>query len=253
MITDIYSSPLLKYPLTKDEKNKINNVWEFIDAFKGNTLNTTDYRINLIEIIRKKYDTKEFYELETIATKMFWNLRWLLFPLWIFPDMTINEYIQFVANKYENYIAIPNSLLLVEYDSYTNYYNMQCRTNATKTLERNYQRSSINKLIIVDKDNNIIYSKEAEGSSDVYARNYFNLLTLTILFERMLYEQIMRQPYLVRSMNIHIPEAYYQMDYGFPNLNTMVFDFGNKEHKLNRIKKMFYSKHNDSYWFKLIT
>ena len=62
----------------------------------------------------------------------------------------------------------------------------------------------------------------------------------------------MREPFLITKMNIHIPEAYYQMDYGFPNLNTMLYDIGDKEEKLNRIKKMYYSKYNDSYWFKVI-
>ena len=34
-----------------------------------------------------------------------------------------------------------------------------------------------NKLIVVDKVNNIIYTKDQEGSSPVLGKNYFNLLS----------------------------------------------------------------------------
>jgi len=251
MLDDIYKSPLLKYPLTKEEESQLKKVWEFINAFKSDMTDTSEYRKHLIEKIRKKYDVDQFYELEKIANKMFWNLRWILFPLWAFPDMTIHEYYAFIGSGYGNHDIIPYYLLLSKRISYTDYASMQSRLKTSQTRSKNFQRSSINKLIIVDKDNNLIYMKEAEGSSDAYSKNYFNLLTMVIFYNRTLYEQIMTEPFLVRSMDIHIPEIYYQLDYGFPNINSMIYDIG-KSRKIERIKKLYYSEHWDRYWFDVI-
>lgn len=124
MIDDIYSSPLLKYPLSKSEYNKIKDVWKFISIFKGDTMDTSVYRENLIKEMREKYKAKDFYDLETIATKLFWNLRWLLFPLWIYPDMTMEEYYVFVSTGYNKYNSIPYSLILANNTRFTDFNNM---------------------------------------------------------------------------------------------------------------------------------
>src|SRR5438132_788042 len=131
-IENIYTDPLLKYPLSSDENSEIDKVWDFLDIFTKPYIYLTDYRNHLIT---------------TIITK----------PL--------------------------------------------------------------------------------EGSSDIFCKNDFNLYTSTILFDRDLYETIMHDPENKSIMNIRIPQFYYQQDYGFPNLNFMVYSFGDKEDWINRINK----------------
>jgi hypothetical protein len=93
-----------------------------------------------------------------------------------------------------------------------------------------------------------------EGSSHIFTKNYFNLLSTMILFDRQLYEKVMRNPFYIVDHNIKLSDYYYQYDYPFPNLNYCIYSFGTKEDYLNRIKLMYYNDNNpkDKYWFKLI-
>jgi len=125
LITNIYNNNLLKYPLTIEQYNKLEKVWEFIKIFKRQYIFITDYRKNVIRKIRKYYNAEEFLEYETILNKLFWNLRWLLFPLWVNKKMTEKEYEQFIKNKYDNNKHIPYSLLLCNYNNYIDDKNLK--------------------------------------------------------------------------------------------------------------------------------
>ena len=81
----MYKDPLLKYPLTKIEYEMIDKVWDFLKEFNIGTMFVSDYRKKIIKTIRDKYTINDFQLYEGIAEKLFWNMRWILFPLFYFP------------------------------------------------------------------------------------------------------------------------------------------------------------------------
>lgn len=256
IIDDIYKSPLLKYPLTREEEDLVPEALNFLDIFKLQIKNIfiSDYRDRVIHIIKKKYTPDEFYKLEEVLNKLFWNLRWLIFPLWQDPMMTEDDYENFVKDNYYGYTELPYSLLLCKKQSYTNQDDLLKKIKDTKDYDLIFQsyRSFINKLIIVDTQNKFILTKPMEGSSHIFGKNYFNLYSMMILFNMSLYHEIMRRPYAIRNLPVQLSDYYYQYDYGFPNLNFCTYQFGTKKDRLERIKKMYYDETAGKHWFKLI-
>jgi len=280
-INNIYQDKILKYPLTDSEYNNINNVWDFVKIFGKKFISLSYFREYVIKKT-KKYTIEEFYLYESILNKMFWNLRWLSFPLWHgdaylsqndIPErikvsrrdnghsVSEEEYTNFVKNNYNNFTEIPNSLLLCKKEKYTDKNLKNKLYNNNVLMQDNYYRSFINKLIIIDKKNKLLISKPLEGSSEIFSKNYFNLLTITILLKKKLYEKIMKYPYSVKYQKFIrklLDSHYYQLDYGFPNLNYCVYTFGNKKDRMTRIKKMYYLyplkkiKKQARMWFELM-
>ena len=255
-VKSIYTNKILKHPLTNKEYKNINKVWDFILLFRNRYIYLKDYRNYILKVIKKRYTVHDFYLYETIANKLFWNLRWMVYPLYK-HHITKKEYIKVIKNNYGNKTHIPQSILFCKSQKYTDTKDLDDKLfNNDIYINSTYYNSFINKLIIVDKVKKKIISKKLEGSSGIFSKNYFNLLTMTILFNRKLYENVMKNPYklithrLIDKLldNTH----YYQMDYGFPNLNMCVYTFGTKEDRTNRIKKMYYSKNPEKYWKKLI-
>nr|QBK88803.1 MAG: hypothetical protein LCMiAC01_04850 [Mimivirus LCMiAC01] len=258
-INNIYQSKFLKYPLTDNEYKNINNVWKFLKIFKKKYLFLANYRKYVINNIRNTYTIDEFYMYESILNKIFWNLRWLVFPLVHNINLSESEYQKIIMNNYDNATSIPQSLLLCKFEKYKNDDDLENKLYSNDVYTSgNYYRSFINKLIIIDKKNKILISKPLEGSSNIFAKNYFNLLTITILFNKKLYKKIMTGPYLLRYrkfINKLFDGYYYQFDYGFPNLNYCVYTFGTKEDRINRIRKMYYNYHpnvQSRMWSRLI-
>jgi len=250
MNKNIYINNKLKYPLNLDEYNKLDTAWKLINIFNIPFIFITDYRFYLIKTIRKKYTIEEFYELESIINKLFWNLRWVIFPLFIKPKISKDDYDKFINNN--KFDEIPNNLLLCNKLKYENDDDLNKKLKNIN-LDSVYYRSFINKLVIVDRDIKTIYHKNMEGSSDIFKKNIFNLYTMTVLFDRNLYEKIMSNPYNAKHHKIELSNYYYQYDYGFPNMNYCVYGVGNDESKKDRIKKIYYNRLNDfEYWYKLI-
>lgn len=237
-----------KYPLTPEEEKILDNVWEFINVFKKPYIYITDYRNYLIKTLRKKYTIKVFHQYETVANKLFWNLRWVLAPLFQNPKLSHEEYKEKLLTQTE----IPFSLLKCEKIPYTNPEDLDKKLKNPDMLSDNYYRSFINKLIMVDQNNQIIYHKLMEGSSDILTHNSFNLATFTVFFDRELYERIMKEPYKIKNKHIEMSKYYYQYDYGFPNLNLCTYNFNSKEDQIYRIKKMYYENKTGKFWYKLI-
>ena len=253
MIKNIYNDNLLRYPLTNNEISKVNEVWKLIDIINKPYIYVTEYRKYLIKKIRKYYTVEKFYEYEFIINKLFWNLRWLIFPLFINENFTENEYYTFIKNNYGNNNEIPKSLSLCESVSYNNEDDLDKKLKSAHEYLDIYYRSFINKLIIVDRDDKKIYYKKMDGSSNIFAKNYFNVYCMMILFDRKLYEKIMKNPYVIKNKEIELSNYYYQYDYGFPNLNFCKYQIGSVQSKLDRIKKMYYNKFNDfEFWYKII-
>ena len=247
-IKNIYSDALLRYPLTSNEISKIDKVWEFSELFNKEFIFIADYRRYLIKKISSTYTLDEFYELESILNKLFWNIRWLLMPIWLNINIKEDDYIKELNN---NLVNLPNALTLCSCESYNDNLSDKLKTNSV--YESTYYRSFINKLIIVDTNNKVIYTKHMEGGSYIFGKNYFNLLTMYILKNRELYEKVVKNPLIIQESNFELPNHYYQYDYAFPNLNFCVYMFGDDKIRKERIKKMYYTDNKGKEWFKLIT
>jgi hypothetical protein len=250
----LYQDPILKYPLTEYEYSQLDKVWDFVSIFQKPYIFISDYRKQLIRTVRKKYTIEEFYLLESILNKMFWNLRWLLFPLWYKPNMDRVEYEDFLTAQpsYGDFETIPDTLLMCKKEKYEDENDLIDKLSNNSLFDSTYYRSFINKLIIIDKKDKIIYTKPIEGSSDIFSKNYFNLMTMTILFNKELYEKIMIDPYGVKDQQIEYSSYYYQYDYGFPNLNYCTYWFGTDDDRRDRIQKMYYiGEPLGRYWYKL--
>lgn len=252
-IINIYNDRILKYPLTCNECEYIDQAWNFLNVFKYNTLYLHQYRDYIINNIVNNYSIDDFVKYENIINKLYWNLRWLLFPLWHNPEITGNEYEQFIVHNYGNYDCIPNYILMYNQKNYSS-------SNELKEIIRNakmndmYYRSFINKLIMIDPEHHQINIKPMEGSSHIFHKNYFNTITSTILTNRELYENIMSEPYSLKAKihNIVLPSYYYEFDYPFPNLNQCVYCIGNDDYHKYRIQKMYYDSNAEHNWFKII-
>lgn len=251
MITMIYTDQLLKYPLTKKEFKKIEELWEFIRIFRKTYIFVSDYRRAVIRKVRQRYTAYEYYELEKILDKMFWNLRWLVYPLFMNEEITQKEYMRVIKNNYGRKKEIPELLLQCKRERYTNADDLERKMKLV--LTESYYRSFINKLVMINASKKEVSTKRMEGSSDIFEKNEFNLLTMTILFNRDVYERVMKNPLLIREEKIELPEHYTQQDYGFPNMNLCTYNFGSERQRMNRIEKMYYSINPKSqYWFRLI-
>jgi len=213
-----------------DSKLEIEKAWKLIKIFAKPYLNITDYRNYLIKKIPKKYTVEEFYICEKIIDKLFWDLRNKIKDIKDIKD--INEC---------------NSI------SYLNSADLDDKLYKIVEEIGTYYRSFINKLIIVDKSNKKIYYKKMDGSSIIFEKpSNFNLLTLSILFDRKLYEEIMSKPINKKELKqIELPQYYYQLDYCFPNINCCQYNVGTDEERMERIRKIYYTGSSD-YWYKLI-
>lgn len=199
-------------------------VWELLRIFSKPYVSLTVYRNYLIKKVSRKFTIDEFYECEKTIDEMFWDLR---------KKIDKNNY----SNK---------KCFIQTYD---NSEDLDNKIHGIIDDIGLFYRSFINKLIIVDKENRKIYYKKMNSSSYIFEKNQFDLLTLTILFNRRLYEGVMSNN--INIKDIELPQYYYQLDYCFPNVNCCKYNIGSKEDWINRISKMYYS--NDSKnWFKLI-
>lgn len=231
MNDNIYNNPIFKYPLSSNEINQLGAVWKFIKVFNKPFLYLTDYRNYLIKKINKMYTLEEFYLYESIANKLLWNLRYILLNQ--FNVKSMEEISKCKQIKYKNSSDLDEKIKRI--DSYLG----------------NYYRSFINKLIIVDQSNHIIHYKKMEGSSNIFQKNEFNLLSMYIFMNRKLYEKIIYDPNEYKKIMNELPEYYYQYDYAFPNINLCCYKIGIDDSRKYRIKKMYYDK-NPEIWVKII-
>lgn len=236
-LKNIYSDTNLAHSLTDAEHNKIDKVWDFIQLFNKEFVFITDYRRYVIKHVQQLYTLDEFYELEHIANKLFWNLRLLLQPLWLEGNTSKQ---------------LDNALTLCDCQHYTDQQDLNNKIKDNKIFNTVYYRSFINKLVIIDKEQQIIYTKKMEGASHIFSKNYFNLLTMYIFKNKDMYERIMKNISMIQEASFDIPTHYYQYDYAYPNLNFCVYTFGSVDDRKERIKQMYYTDTKGKQWFKLI-
>lgn len=236
-IFHIYKDKRLKYPLDDHEYSLIDRVWEFIKVFKRPFIYISDYRNYLIEKFHKKYTPDEFYILESIAEKLFWNLRW-------------EVYGYFMESNQDKIDVIPNDLLLCDVIEYDNEDDLDRKIKGIYMGNNVIYRSFINKIVMIDRDNKVIYHKKMEGSSNIFSQSSFNMCTLMTLFDRKNYEKTMKDPKRIKN-DQNKCHHYYQLDYGFPNLNYCAYRLWDKGYRIDRIKKMYYNN-DDRNWIKIL-
>lgn len=217
---EIYTASSLLYPLTRDQIDQIDDVWNFLQTFRYEQAYTSLhlYRQSVIASVCNRYTCNEFCNYERIAEQLFWNLR----------DKTGDFFTE------NNNTVITGSLE----DMYS------------ELIRDNSYRSFINKLILINDVQNEYYYKRIEGSSPIFSKNSFNTVTGYLLFNRQLYENIMSDPRKI--MYVKIPAYYYQYDYAFPNLNYAKPFIQSDEYRRQRILKMYYDTDAESNWFRLI-
>lgn len=253
---NIYFNHILKYPLGSNEYQYLDDVWNFINIFNRKSLYLHQYRKYLIHKINQKYDIDKFYLYESIANKLFWNLRWLIFPIWDQHNISHEAYSKFISHNYQNYQDIPMSLLMYQSIPYKDTDELKQLIEQIKSSQI-YYRSFINKLLMIDPIKKIIYVKKMEGSPHIFYHNYFNLLTSHIMSNRELYEHVMKDPYTVLRSSIipelyKLPKYYFELDYPFPNINFCVYQLGNEIYQKWRIQKMYFDDHAEKNWFKIL-
>jgi hypothetical protein len=221
---DVYNGPEIKYPLTAAEIQDLDRVWKFIKVFTKPYIYVTEYRNYLIKKLSSKYTPEQFFYLESVANKLFWNLRYRLAS----------------GKRVDSYCTkIP----------YTGPADLDKKLAGLDLYDTNYYRSFINKLVIVDKKDSVIYTKRMEGSSDIFVKNDFNTTVWNNFCNKLLYERAMRDPYKAdNSVNVY----YHQYDYGFPNLNMCIYQAGSDTDRFDRVKKMYYQDGVAKYWFQII-
>lgn len=244
-------NPAIKYPLSDEELQLYDNVWDFLEIFKMNYIFASDFRKHIIDKVREGYDPEEFLKMENLLDKLFWNLRYVLGTLMINPDIDSNNKLK------ESMVSqLPTSLTLCEKIPYSNSKLPDLLNDNFIIRDERYShyRSFINKLIIVDSKKKVVWMKNMEGSSDIFAKNNFNLYTITILFNRQQYEKFMQDPITSIKNKVKLAEYYFQHDYPFPNLNFCDYSINNEDVKLDRINKMYFNKTGckEEYWYKII-
>lgn len=214
----IYNRNNLSYPLADDEIKILDDVWDFIEGFKLGFVTLFQYRNTLINNIKKKYNIDEFIKLESIAEKIFWNLK----------------------SKFKKEISSENEYEIYDWNDFN---------KIKENLENdNYYRSFINKLVNFDYENKKIYYKKMEGSPYIFKGNKMNEYLYVIFFDRILYEKVMHDGNIEE---INLPNIYYQLDYCFPNLNLCKPFLYGKFNRIKRAQQMYYDKNSETNWYSL--
>lgn len=214
-LKNIYQNKNLLFPLNDNEIKIIDDVWNFIENFSFGFIILSEYRNKLIKNIKKIYLIDDFYIFESIAEKLFWNLK----------------------SKFQ---------ITIEYDTYD---IKQLDIVKERIKEDNYYRSFINKIINFDYNNNKIYYKKMEGSAYLFSKNKINYYLSKIFFNRKLYEsQIQEKSFDKIDQNEHI---YYQLDYCFPNINLCKPFLYEKSKRMERIYNMYYDDNCEFNWTNL--
>lgn len=200
---------------TQTKNSQQNKYWEFLDKFKFDKYNITEYRRALIDRLQK-YSPDEFYENELMVEKMFWDLKGK------------TAYLFDTDSSYNKYSTIDEAL--------------------EKFYEDNSYRSAINKQILITDDD--IYYKPFEGSSPILVQNEFNNYLWCAMQNPEIYNKVMNDPKSI--LILETPKYYFQQDYGFPNLNTIKPFAYNETRRRERIRRMYYDQNAEKNWFKLI-
>lgn len=213
MNNNSYKDDNLKYPLTNDEIKLIDEVWKFINIFRKSAISRSIYRRTIIDKIKKKYNVDEFYKLEKIVEKMYWNLFYKLSR-----EIDLN----------------PKIYIKEEFD-------LKDMTNKILMRNNNITQSNIKKTYIVTKNNKMIYKYDYPNEID--------LLIYSIMINRGVYESIMTNTSSIFEIDILPYSSNIEFDYPYPNFNTIKGFTTNNNERKSKIQKMYYDINSEKNWF----
>ena len=203
--------------LTENEENNLDNFWNFIYIFNLNqsdidNISVSEYRNNIINIIKKKYTIEEFYFYEQILNKLLYKL---LFKLNIrVKDIHIIKSNQFVLDQSHSYT---HNLLLFNNKSNTIFINNKVESTLLlrKILSVFLNKQNYYKLI-----NNSNYLKKLKPLPSYYYSYDYPFPNVNLFF----YNQNSKEVWLK-----NIKRLYYNKD------DTYWY----KNQYLNKIKNKF--------------
>jgi hypothetical protein len=203
-----YNNDKLKFPLSIDEIKMVDNAWNFMDIFRETFLTRGKYDRYLEKKIKMMYSIKEFYKLEKIVEKIYWNL----------------------VSKIKSEVSLKPEIFLKERGEY----NLEDVEN--KILMRNVKikESTIKKTYIIKKNGKLLYK--------YYYPDDLDLFVSSIMINRSVYETIMSESEEIFNIEIEPYSHIVEFDYPYPNLNTIKSFVDIKEKRMEKIKEKYYSK-----------
>jgi hypothetical protein len=202
-----YNNKNLKFPLLKKELKVLDKVWEFINDFRETKITRSKYKKYITEKIINKYDINDFYNLEKIVEKIYWNL-----------------VTKIKKDKNLKYLK-PEIFFKEKYDLNETKNKILMRNNKIK-------ESTVEKTFVVTKSNKLLYKYKYPNDLD--------LLVSSIMINRSVYETIMSEEAEIFSIEIEPYNNIIEFDYPYPNLNTIKSFTKSKEERMNNIRNMYY-------------
>lgn len=198
----------MEYNLTKEETEKLDDYWQFINIFNPNDeFSVYNYRKILIKNIQKTYTIEEFYFYEKILNKMLWNLL-------IIYDIKINT-IDFTVK--EGFI-------------------IKC------------DKSYINKQIMFIDNKVILFPNYAKlNDNKKIPENLFKIFYI-LFKRKIYEKVINNKNYIDTIKINNINKFYYPYDYPFPNISLIEYNNNDKTIWLKRIKAYYYSKDDSKWY-----
>lgn len=200
-----YNDKILKFPLLKNEIKILDKVWEFMDDFRETKLTRNKYKKYIINKMNKKYSIYDFYKLEKIVEKIYWNL-----AIKIKNDVQLKPEI-FFKKKFDSK-EIKNKILM--------------RNNKIK-------ESTVGKTYIITKNNKLFYKYKYPNDLDLFVSS--------IIINRSIYETIMSEEVEIFNIEIEPYNNIVEFDYMYPNLNTIKSFALSKGDRIKNIKDLYYN------------
>lgn len=208
-----YTNKTNRFKFKIKELKNLDKAWNLINEFRITKISRAKYRKNIIDKINNKYTLDQFYYIEIIIEKMYWNLRDKL--KLIFDEQ--HKYKK--TSKVDSLHEIQDNILI---------------KNKKATL------SNIRKSYI-ENDKSIFYVYDYP--------NDFDLIVSSVMINRSAYETIMEDIVDIFNLNIDPYTNIIEFDYPFPNLNTIKPFAYSKIKRLDNILNLYYVKNSDGNWF----
>lgn len=204
-----------KYALTQREILLIDRAWELLYDLSDTEISRYKYRKKIIEKVRNKYTKQEFYTLEIIIEKMYWNL----------------------IDKIKKIFDVDPSLYKKSGKMKINTVINQIYKNNKRAKESNIRKSYIHN----PKRQEIIYKYNYPNNLD--------MISSSIIIHRSTYETIMGNQTDISDLQIEPYNNIIEYDYPYPNLNTIAPFVTDNKRRIKNINDMYYSQNPELYWF----
>lgn len=207
----------VRYKYTEYELDNIDKAWNLIEELKMKEIEFRKYRDRIIKHVSNNYTIDDFFILEKIIEKLYWNLK-----------EKIKEYLNEKIN--------------------IKMYNISEFDRAKKTVydNKHFYRSYANKtMIIQDKT---IYVKETDLMSTTSDKTKLETYVQKIINNRDVYETIMLSNEIDDEIINNLDDQQINsFDYPYPNVNTLIYNQENDDIRKKNIKYYYYSD-NDNAW-----